>query len=337
MKTVRLLILSFLLLTLLKALLLPLQLHAQTPQAEFMLYIPESLKAGTEVPPPPPPGGQLPAEVVGTWFSGVIPPVDYYDPATGEWADVAGLGEMYVFDTNGDYTYAGFLRIQNGACVSEVSTYKKGKAEKATTGKLTLHPELAKTRTVIICGSRSESTTDGPFDATTISYDVAEDNGGRVQLTLTAGESSTSYYKQGMAESLVGTWQRGAVTSANFYDADTKSFAPQDGEGSWYHFNADGTYTFGEFGYGTDVNGCALTGWVYLQGTVSVSGSKLTTTPVSGVSRVDNACQPGAPVVKSYEEAERSFAWLYRDRGTDDEKLVIIPLEAFEEFVFMRE
>jgi hypothetical protein len=336
MKTVRLIVLSFLLMSLIKALLFPLQVHAQVPEAAFTLYIPESLKAGVEVPPPPAPGGTLPAEIVGTWFTGVIPPVDYYDPATGEWADVAGLGEMYVFSADGNFTYSGFLRIQNGMCVSEVSTYRKGSAEKAAIGKLTLQPELAKTRTVINCGSRSESTTDGPFDAQTISYALADDEGGRLQLTLTVGDSSTSYYKEGMAESLVGTWQQGAVTSVNFYDADTKSFAPQDSEGGWYHFNADGTYTFGEFGYATDENGCELTGWIYQEGTVAVAGSKLTTTPVSGVSRVDSSCQPGAPVVKPYTEAVRSFAWLFRDRTTE-KKLVLIPIEAFEEFVFVRE
>src|SRR5690606_25223739 len=116
----------------------------------------------------------------------------------------------------------------------------------------------------------------------------------------------------------------------------TKSFAPQTGEGGWFRFQADGSYTFGEFGYGMDDQGCELTAWVYLEGTVEISGGRLTTMPATGVMRVDNACSPGAPVVQPYEEAARSYTWFFRDRATAP-KLVLIPLEAFQEFIYVPE
>ena len=159
-----------------------------------------------------------------------------------------------------------------------------------------------------------------------------------IQLTLTdagnSGSNGTSFYRQGMVESLVGAWHLGAVSSTGFYDPATQTFAPQTGAGTWYRFYADGTYSFGEFGYGAEGN-CALTGWVYQEGTLAISGGKLTTTPTRGMARVDNACTNSSEM-KSYVEAEKAFTWFYRDRATD-EKLVMIPLERFQEFIFVPE
>jgi hypothetical protein len=337
MKPIRLIQCLILTLALVKAFGFFTEAHAEEPNSSFRLYLPSSLNASSHsVPPPPPPADEtLPAEIVTTWYTGVPPMVDFYDPKTGEWGDSGGLGEMYQFSAKGDFIYAGFLRLQNGQCVSEVSTYREGKA-KATADQLTLTPSLAKTRSVVRCGSNSESTSDGPFDALTIGYMVKEEANGLIQLTLTDKGQSTSFYRQGMVQSLVGAWKLGDVRSEGFYDAATKSFAPQSGPGTWYRFKADGTYTFGEYGFGTDQAGCALTGWVYLEGKVSISGGKLTTTPTSGAARVDNACNPGAPKVTAYTEAERSYTWFYRDRITD-QKLVIIPLEHFQEFIFRPE
>jgi hypothetical protein len=312
----------------------PTSTMAQSVAAKGAVYLPFMTKAGGTSPAPQP-GGQLPAEIVGTWFTGVIPPTDFYDPSTGQWRDTNGLGQMYVFGAGGSYTYAGFLRIQNGQCRSEVSTYQQGTA-RAAGGSVTLTPSIAKTRTVIVCGSTSDTTTSGPFDPKTLTWAMGETDGGVEQLLLTDNTSTTSFYRQGMTKRLAGAWRRGEVSSAGFFDPAKQSFAPQAGEGAWYRFNADGTYSFGEFGYGQDENGCALTGWIYQQGTLSVSGSQLTTTPTSGVARVENECYPGQADQKPYVEASRSYAWLFRDRATDP-KLVLIPLEMFQEFEFTRE
>lgn len=333
MKPIRLIQMMILLLSLFEILSF-VRAHAQAPAANFNLYLPASSKEGQGTPPPPPPSGnKLPTELVTTWYTGVVPPRDYYNPVTGEWRATNGLGQMYEFRANGDFIYAAFLRIQTGQCVTEVSVYRHGTVT-ATNRQLTMTPDVAKTRTMIRCGSNSDSTTDGPFDAKTIPYQVAEDAKGLVQLTLTDGGNDTSFYRQGMVESLVGAWHQGAVRSTGFYDPATQTFAPQNGEGAWYRFNADGTYSFGEFGYGVNGN-CALTGWIYQEGTLTISGSKLTTTPTSGMARMDNACTNSSEV-KSYVEGEKSFTWFYRDRTTEP-KLVIIPLDHFQEFIFVAE
>ncbi len=280
------------------------------------------------------PTDPLPAALVGTWFTGVGPPTDFYDPTTGQWRDTTGLGQMYSFTADGTFTYAGFLRLQNGQCRTEVSTYKQGAAQ--VIGELlTLTPTIATTRTVIVCGSTSDTTTDGPFDPTTITWSIGLDTGGIEQLTLTDNSAATMLCKQGIAQSLVGTWRRGVVVSMNFYDPVTQTFAPQSGEGAWYHFHADGTYRFGEFGFGPDPHGCKLAGWVYQEGTLSVAGGTLTTTPTSGMARVENACTPDQQQ-QPYVEAPRSYAWFFRDPAINP-TLVLIPVEQFQEFVYIRE
>jgi hypothetical protein len=263
------------------------------------------------------------------------PATDFSDPTTGQWRDTNGLGQMYIFTADGDYTYAGFLRLHNGQCRTDVSTYRQGTAQ-ATNESLIVTPTIAKTRTVIVCGSTSDTTTTGPFDPMTITWSIGVDAGGIEQLTLTIAGQSTVFYRQGMAQSLVGAWQRGAIISTNFYDPGTQTFAPQSGPGAWYRFNADGTYSFGEFGVGHNPHGCALTGWVYQEGTVSVAGGTITTTPTTGVARVENACTPEQPQQQPYVEAPTSYAWFFRNLTTAP-TLVFIPVEHFHEFVYTHE
>jgi hypothetical protein len=59
-----------------------------------------------------------------------FPPTDFSNPATGQCRDTNGLGQMYMFGADGGYTYAGFLRLQNGQCRTEVSAYQQGQARR---------------------------------------------------------------------------------------------------------------------------------------------------------------------------------------------------------------
>ena len=82
-----------------------------------------------------------------------------------------------------------------------------------------------------------------------------------------------------MAESLVGTWQRGEIRSTGFYDPAGGAFASSPGEGWWVSLAADGSYRWGEYGHTTDGQGCALTAWLYQEGRLAVAGSHVTFTP----------------------------------------------------------
>ena len=275
----------------------------------------------------------LPAEIVGTWYSGNAPLNDFYNPQTGEWREVNGLGQMYVFAATGAYTYTGFLRAQTGACRSEVSTFKQGVAQ--TDGAtVVLDPEHVKTRTVIVCGSTTESITEGPFDPISLAWSVSEDSGGHEQLTIGA---DPAYYKAGMANSLVGVWHSDALTSNGFYDPATDEFDLESPFGMWFAFGADATYRFGEHSQGdADAQGCVTQWWIYQAGSISVVGGRITVTPQSGVLRLHNSCNPDAPTQTPWLDDAREYTWLYRDR-TSDIKLVLIPLARFVEFVFTPE
>jgi hypothetical protein len=286
--------------------------------------------------PPPTPGAPLPASLVATWFNGVIPPDDFYDPVSGSWRSVNGLGQMYTFQADGSYVYAGFLRLQNGTCRTEVSVYKKGMVQ-AGDAVLTLTPQLARTRTVIVCGSNSDVTTDGPYDPYTIGWQQSDDALGRPKLFVQNGNETTEFYKQGMVAALVGSWSLNGVASAGFYDPQSGQWAVPAQDGAWFAFTADGAYRFGEYGHGQDEQGCTMTYWVYQEGALNVSGGRLSYQASSGRARSENSCTPGAVFDEPYTDPKLyEFTWeLHNQDGAW--QLAISPMGEFRYIVFVRE
>jgi hypothetical protein len=289
----------------------------------------------TATTPAPTPANPLPTEIVATWFAGNALPTDFYNPQTGEWRDVNGLGQMYRFAADSGYTYTGFLRLQNGQCRSEVSVYKQGVAS-VEGNSLVLTQQMGKTRTVVICPTPQETITEDGAAVTTLDWSVAYDAAGHRQLTVTEGSNSTVFARMGIEPTLVGAWRNGDISSVGFYDAATQSFTTQTAVGIWFRFTADGGYHYGEFGYGQDNAGCQVKIWLYQAGTLTVSGSALTTTPTTGMVRIENECHPDQPQQEAWTEKVASYTWLFRDLATAP-KLVLIPLEIFKEYIFVAE
>ena len=202
MKPIRLIQFMILILSLLKAFGMIAGTDVQASEAGFSTYTQASVKTGVAyLFAPPPAKHTFPAELAGTWHTGALPLTDVYDAATGAWRAQNGLGQTYTFEANGDFTYAAFLRLQAGMCLTEVSVYRTGTAQ-AEGGTMTLTPEVAKTRTVIDCGSRSDTTTEGPFAATTLVYELTEKSDGGMNLTVTDNGTSMYFSRQEAAESL---------------------------------------------------------------------------------------------------------------------------------------
>lgn len=277
----------------------------------------------------------LPTAIVATWYSGDAPLNDFYNPDTGEWREVNGLGQMVEFAANGVYTYTGFLRLQVGACRSEVSTFKGGTAAIAGTA-LTLTPTHVRTRTVTICGSTNESITEGPYDPIIQRWEVNETEGGQEQLTIGTAAEAVTYHKAGMVASLAGVWQSADLGPTGFYDPATEQFDLDSPEGMWFDFNLDGTYRYGERNHGdVDDQGCVNQWWIYQTGTFSIVGGRLSITPAGGMLHQQNSCPPFDPTQGPWLDDARDYTWFYRDRDTAI-KLVIIPLSPFIEFIFTR-
>ncbi len=307
--------------------------HAQ-PRAQagrFAIYVPVARAVGGPAPAP----GELPAKLVGTWFYGQLLPRELYDPTTGPWGSANGLGQLYTFAANGDYTYLAFFRIETPGCTSEVSVFRSGTAS-AAGASLALRPATAKTRTVTYCGGRKESVTNGPYDEQTLSWGIGYSKFGVTELTLADGSGTMIYHKQGMAPQLAGAWHKGAISSAGFYDPATQAFAANPGEGWWISMAPSGSYRWGEFGYGRDQQGCMMAIWLYLSGTAEVAGSHLTFTPSTGVVRVENECAPGEPVQQPWSEDAKGFTWALRDFPASP-RLVLIPDGRFQEYEFLPE
>lgn len=68
---------------------------------------------------------------------------------------------------------------------------------------------------------------------------------------------------------LVGAWHHGSVSSINFYNPNTGSWANGYGEGLFYSFKADGTFEYGWQVY-ANTYGCSSRALVYRKGTVTV-------------------------------------------------------------------
>lgn len=202
MKPIRLIQFMILIMSLLKAFGMIAGTSVQASETSFSAYSAASVKTGVAfLFAHPPAKHTFPAELAGTWYTGALALTDVYDAATGAWRAQNGLGQTYTFEANGDFTYAAFLRLQTGMCLTEVSVYRTGKA-RAEGATMTLTPEVAKTRTVVDCGSRSDTTTDGPFEATTLVYDVTAKPDGGVNLTMTDNGTSMYFSRQEAVESL---------------------------------------------------------------------------------------------------------------------------------------
>ncbi|HEU5102632.1 MAG TPA: hypothetical protein VFU22_26590 [Roseiflexaceae bacterium] len=298
------------------------------------VYLP-LLLGGAATTTPPPPAGSLPSSLVGSWFSGQLLPRELYDPTTGQWGSANGLGQQYEFTVGGAFSYLAFFHVEVPGCSSEVSVYRQGSTSVAGQ-ELRLRPMTVKTRTVTYCGSRKETVTDGPYDERNVPWSIGYDQFGVTQLTLTEDGKATTYRKNGMAEQLVGAWHNGDLTSAGFYNPATGAFTADPAEGWWVSITADGRYRWGEFAHAIDNQGCALAGWLYLEGTVSIAGSHITFTPSAGVARVENACTPELPRQEPWQEDAKGFTWLLRDYQTQP-RLVLIPDGRFQEYEFLPE
>lgn len=204
MKPIRVIQWMVILLTLLKAFSLIVEARAEIPQESAKVAMISDVKrvatkktdlTNIVAVAPPPLAGIVPSELAANWVSGISPLQDFYNPLTGEWRNASGLGQIYHFTSNGHYVYAAFLRLQTGLCITEVSTYREGKV-KATSDVITMTPTVAKTRTVIQCGTNSETVTDGPFDPATMSYDATADAQGQQQLILTDKHTNMTLIRQ---------------------------------------------------------------------------------------------------------------------------------------------
>lgn len=310
------------------------------PAATFQVYLPLVRGASTAptppAPPSPVPGGALPTSLARQWFTGSLTTISFYDPTTGAWSQPSGVGELYRFAADGNYTYAGSLKIQNGACLSEVSVYQTGMA-RASESELELQPTFSRTRTRIICGNVSESVSEELPGLKRIAYSVALGKEGRTELTLGGGADAKTFALLGIDEQLLGAWRAGGVSSQGFYDPATGQWAHPAEPGEWYRFAADGHVTYGRYVEQQDEQGCTIKAWAYQEGEFSMSGSRLTTRFTAGRGRLENSCVPGEVQDEPFVITKLGeYAW-QRLTATAVQQLRLLTLMPFGSQTYTRE
>jgi hypothetical protein len=319
-------------------------LAAPTPQAvpaaAFQVYLPLVRGASTApappAPPSPVPGGALPASLARQWFTGNLTTISFYDPTTGAWSQPSGLGELYRFAADGGYTYAGSLKIQNGACLSEVAVYQTGVA-RAAAGELELQSSFSRTRTRIICGGVSESVSEALPAIKRVAYRVAIGPEGRTELTLGAGNDAKTFALLGIDEQLLGAWQVGGVSSQGFYDPATGQWAQPTAPGEWYRFAADGRFTYGRYIEQQDEEGCTISAWAYQEGEFGMSGSRLTIRFTAGRGRLENSCLPDEVQDEPFVITKQGeYAWQRLSDG-QIQQLRLLQLIPFQSWTFNKE
>ena len=71
-------------------------------------------------------GDRVPSQYVGTWVSGNVSTVNFYNPNTGSWGAPSGVGMFYKFLPNGTYEKGVLLQSSLYGCTMSVFFYLRG-------------------------------------------------------------------------------------------------------------------------------------------------------------------------------------------------------------------
>jgi hypothetical protein len=69
---------------------------------------------------PAPASSARPAELVGSWYTGTISSIQYYDPVDGAWADPNGEGFYLILDADGGYEEGAVIQSTMYSCSSRL-------------------------------------------------------------------------------------------------------------------------------------------------------------------------------------------------------------------------
>jgi hypothetical protein len=90
-------------------------------------------------------------------------------------------------------------------------------------------------------------------------------------------------------EQLAGSWTAGNVSSVNFFNPGTGSWAPPSGVGVFYKFTGDGYCEKGVL-LQSSLYGCTMTVHAFQKGTAAVEGNKITFYPTYGRIKSEDNC-----------------------------------------------
>ena len=158
----------------------------------------------------------------------------------------------------------------------------------------------------------------------------AEPNDETAQMLLAAYDSAHSQTAPsdqprtgGGPAGLIGNWQSGSISSINFYNPATGSWAAPSGTGMSYSLSADGQYVYAGL-LQTSMYGCTKSFFAYETGSWQAQGATLTLTPKSGRGKFADTCTPSSNYDKPKPLKKQTFAFaLKREESTGDQNLCL--------------
>jgi hypothetical protein len=149
---------------------------------------------------------------------------------------------------------------------------------------------------------------------------IPPQSGLTIRLGIYAGSNATG----SLPAELLGTWTHGSISALGFYSPTTGTFGPPSGEGTFYTFNADGSYEMGGL-LQTSLGSCSTDAYTDMTGNATAAGGTLSLNPASGTTHWTHSCDSSAdstvpavlaPHAYPYQLAtENGQSVLYLDTG----------------------
>lgn len=132
--------------------------------------------------------------LIGTWSSGSVSPVGFYDASTGSWAPPSGVGQSYELRDDGTFTYAGLIQSSMLSCTTRVFIYSTGVWRKDGST-LVFREKTSRTRSTDNCNKKFNYEKSPPTKTEKLPFRVEQDSAG-VSLVLTVKEGELQLYRR---------------------------------------------------------------------------------------------------------------------------------------------
>lgn len=139
------------------------------------------------------PRSPLPAQLAGSWYTGTLSSIQYYDRNTGVFQNPSGSGFYYVFSSDGSYETGAVIDSTVAGCTMRLLGVEAGTVTLDSQG-LQIYRHWITTRVKNSCGSDGQRT-QGPTTRR-MSWSVTLDETGLEWLTLTHDDGTVERYRR---------------------------------------------------------------------------------------------------------------------------------------------
>jgi hypothetical protein len=114
---------------------------------------------------------------------------------------------------------------------------------------------------------------------------------------------------------LVGSWSSSRLSSINYRDRYTGTFAPPSGSIFTYKIAADGTFEYSGY-MQNSLYHCTIVVFRWQRGTLTAEGGRLTLTPREGKLYYKDSCRAGSEKEKAIVDESTTYSFTIETEGT---------------------